>query len=80
MSDICDDAEGVRLMAESGVKFGRRGMEAGAVKPCSSCRLPPTRKTDTFNGKERYECPACGKRTENLRSRQAILVMWNGMN
>ena len=80
MSDICDDSEGVRLLAERGIRFGRAGKQAEDMKRCRTCKLPPMFRTKGHAGKEVLVCPECGYETEPLRSRQALRTMWNGMN
>lgn len=82
MSDICDDADGVRRLSEGGARFKgafakQRGAEA-VRKPCSKCKCQPIRRL--FCGTEILACPVCLRQTAPSKSRQALQTMWNDMN
>jgi len=82
MSDICDDADGVRRLTEGGARFGGSFRKSACIrqerKACSRCMTQPIRRSE--GDKEYLACPTCGRRTESLRSRQTLQVQWNGMN
>lgn len=80
MSDLADDAEGIRILIAGGARFGKRAKGDADHKLCSHCGVGPVRRTVGDKGKEILICPGCGAKTEPLKSRQALLAMWNGMN
>ena len=85
MSDVIDDAEDVGRLQEGGARFtgGRFSKQPAAdilKKPCRECGVQPVRHPVGTTGKEYMTCPVCGKRTEALKSRQALQVMWNETN
>lgn len=85
MSDICDDADGVRSLGEAGARFRgafnkRRGTDGRERKPCRKCGVQPTRRSAGDGGMEIFVCPICGRQTPPLKSRQTLQAMWNDMN
>jgi hypothetical protein len=79
MSDICDDAEGVRRLAERGVVFGRRTEARVTPSKCGHCgALPGWRPANA--GKEILHCTVCIRKTSPGKSRQTLVIEWNGMN
>ena len=80
MSDLCDDADSVRRLAEGGARFGRQTAALGDKKHCKKCGVPPTVRTFGGLGHEILTCPRCMRQTAPLKSRQALWTMWNGMN
>lgn len=84
MSDLSDDADGIRALTEGGARFGglfrKSNVTKVETKGCTRCGGQPVRRPLGDTGKEFLICLACGHQTEPLKSRQALLVMWNGMN
>lgn len=85
MSDICDDADGVRRLSECGARFKgsfakQRGTVEAVRKPCRKCGVQPGRHPTGDCCGEILRCPICGNQTPPLKSRQALQMMWNDMN
>lgn len=80
MSDLADDAEGVRILMADGAQFGKRMRGKAGDKLCARCKIGPVIRSLGNTGREVLICPVCGKQTEPLKSRQALSEMWNGMN
>lgn len=85
MSDLSDDAEGIRALSEGGARFqgGRFSKSAtteALKKVCRKCGVLPVRRHVGDTGKEYMTCLTCGQQTEPLKSRQALQVLWNAMN
>ena len=84
MSDLSDNADGIRALTEGGARFGGLFRKACAVKRttnnCLRCGSQPVRRPLGDTGKEFLTCLKCGQQTEPLKSRQALQTLWNGMN
>lgn len=80
MSDIVDDAADHAASVATGARFvNRRADNRVTPNKCGHCgAMPGWRPANA--GKEILHCTVCIRKTSPGKSRQTLVVEWNGMN